>query len=345
MELLTPFKRDGWQLQSRAVMAPMTRGFADFKTGIIHPDTVSYYQRRAQDGIGMIVTEGIAIAEEAKGTVGIPGLYTDEQTEAWKEVTDSVHQEGGKIIAQLWHVGRLSHSYFTNGRKPLAPSSIKANGHTHRVRLPYEMPNEMTVYDIRNVIKQFVHAAYNAIKAGFDGVEIHAAHGYLIDQFHSTWTNIRKDRYGQNRYLFLEEILLAVGEAIGTNKIIVRFSEHKDDSPLYAWEDPEKEIQMLIEVFHKTKIELLHPSVNEFSKPLAHHSLTLHELVRKYWDKIIIGVGNLTSASAEKALKDGLIDLAAFGRPLLANSDFMHRTKASIPLKPYDSKIHLQQIK
>ncbi|MFD2132250.1 alkene reductase [Pseudogracilibacillus auburnensis] len=344
MNLLSPAYVNGWKLKSKVVMAPMTRGFANNETGIIHPDTVDYYSQRARDGIGMMMTEGIAIADEARGTIGIPGIYTSEQTDAWHNVTSAVHKEEGIIIAQLWHVGRLSHSYFTKGKKPLAPSPIQANGLTHKVRFPYEMPKEMTESDIQLVIKQFVHAAKNAMKAGFDGVEIHAAHGYLIDQFLSTQTNFRKDEYGRNRHLFLEEILLAVGEKIGADKIIVRFSEHKDDLPLYVWEDPETEVQKLIDVFHRADIKIIHPSANEFFCPLTHHPSILHGLIRKYWNKTMIGVGNLSPESAEIALRNGIVDLAAFGRPLLANPDFVHRIKSSSPLIPYQPKIHLEQL-
>ena len=344
MELLTPTYINGWKLQSKVVMASMTRGFADNESGIIHPKTTSYYQKRAQDGIGMIITEGIAIADEARGTIGIPGIYTAEQTEAWQKVTKAVHQEGGIIIAQLWHVGRLTHSFITNGKKPLAPSPIQANGLTHKVGLPYEMPQKMTTHDIDLAIEQFVCAARNAIDAGFDGVEIHAAHGYLIDQFLSTQTNFRKDNYGTNRYLFLEKILLAIGGEIGSNKIIVRFSEHKDDLPLYYWDDPESEVQKLIDVFHCAKIQVLHPSTKDFFSPLKKHPSILHGLIRKHWDKTIIGVGNLTPESSEQALKFGIVDLVAFGRPLLANPHFMNQIKHSSPLKRYVPTIHLNKL-
>jgi len=343
MNLLTPIHINGWQLQTKVVMAPMTRGFADSETGIIHQDTKEYYRQRAKDGVGMIITEGIAIADHARGTIGIPGLYTNEQAEAWCSVTNAVHKEGGIIIAQLWHVGRLSHSFFTNGQKPLAPSPIQANGLTHKVSIPYEMPKKMNHLDIQLVIQQFVHAAKNAMKAGFDGIEIHAAHGYLIDQFLSSQTNFRQDNYGKNRHLFLEEILLAAGEAIGPNKIIVRFSEHMDDLPLYEWDCPEEEIHKFMDVFDKAKIQVLHPSANEFFKPLTNHQSTLHGLIRTYWNKTIIGVGNLTPESAEAALINGVIDLAAFGRPLLANPDFINRIKSSLPINPYKPKVHLER--
>ncbi|MBT2619116.1 MULTISPECIES: alkene reductase [unclassified Bacillus (in: firmicutes)] len=342
MDLIKPIQVNQWTLQSKVVMAPMTRGFADQETGVIHPDTNKYYTTRAKNGVGMIITEGIAISPEARGTIGIPGLYTDEQTNAWKEVTEGVHNAGGVIIAQLWHVGRLSHSYFTGGTQPLAPSSIQANGLTHKIRMPYEMPKAMTQEDIQKVICDFAYAAKNARKAGFDGVEIHAAHGYLIDQFQNSWTNFRKDEYGKNKYLFLEQILKAVGNEIGIEKLIVRFSEHKDDSPLYVWEQPEEEIKQIIDVFNRTGIQIIHPSAQEYTKLLTNHSLTLHTLVRDFWDKAIIGVGALTPEIAEDAVIRGEIQLAAFGRPLLANPDFVQRLIESRNIIKYNANTHLE---
>lgn len=345
MKLLEPVKINQWNLQSRVVMAPMTRSFADQETGVIHPDTVAYYAKRVKHGVGMIITEGIAISPEARGTIGIPGLYTEQQTEAWKEVTEQVHQERGIIIAQLWHVGRLSHSSITGGIQPIAPSAVQANGLTHRVGLPYEMPKAMTVEDIRKVVQDFTRAAINARLAGFDGVEIHAAHGYLIDQFHFPWVNFRKDAYGRNKYLFLEEILQAVSDSIGSERVIVRFSEHKDDAPLFFWEQPEEEIKEILEVFRSIGIRIIHPSARSYQKTLAKHELTLHALVRKYWDGVVIGVGELTPEIAEGSLANGEIQLAAFGRPLLSNVDFVRRIKDKKAIKDYNSKVDLQYLK
>ncbi|WP_112180360.1 alkene reductase [Paraliobacillus zengyii] len=340
MELLKPIQIGNLSLQSKVVMAPMTRGFAN-DSGIIHPDTINYYKKRALNGVGMIITEGIAISPEAKGTVGIPGLYTKHQAEAWRDVTKEVHKAGGIIIAQLWHVGRLSHSYFTGGIQPIAPSAIQANGLTHKVNIPYEMPKPMTKADIQKVINDFAIAAQNAINAGFDGVEIHAAHGYLIDQFHSFWTNFRKDQYGKNKFLFLEQILHAVGSTIGMEKVIARFSEHKDDLPLFVWENPEEKMKEIMEVFYNTRVQIIHPSAQQYTKPLTNHFSTLHALVRKYWDKTAIGVGELTPEIAEEAIGRKEIQLAAFGRSLLANPDLVQRIEYSKPLKTYEPKSHL----
>ncbi|WP_223292396.1 oxidoreductase [Salipaludibacillus neizhouensis] len=343
MELLEPVQIGNYSLQSKVVMAPMTRGFAN-DLGIIHPDTINYYKIRAFYGVGMIITEGISISKEAQGTVGIPGLYTLRQVEAWKDVTKEVHKAGGLIIAQLWHVGRLSHSYFTGGTKPIAPSAVQANGQTHNIRMPYETPRPMTITDIERTIADFAAAAENAMNAGFDGVEIHAAHGYLIDQFQSYITNLRKDEYGQKKFLFLEQIIKAVGNSIGIDKVIVRFSEHKDDLPLYYWENPEDTVQEILNVFYKTGISLIHPSSPSFKKPLTNHTLTLHALIRKYWNKASIGVGEMTPNIAEEAISSSEIQLAAFARPLLANPDMVELLKRSTPLKKYHPETHLSTL-
>lgn len=346
MKLLEPIRINQWHLNSRLVMAPMTRGFANDKSGVIHSDTIAYYQKRARDGIGLIITEGITINPESKGTVGIPSLYTDQQVEAWKTVTDAVHKENGVIIAQLWHVGRLSHSYFTGGKKPLAPSAIRAEGLTHKVKLPYEEPKEMTHEDIYITIRDYVCAAKNALKAGFDGIEIHAAHGYLIDQFHSPFTNKRTDRYAYetNKYLFLEELLQHMIKEVGKERLIVRFSEHKDDCPQFVWETPEEEIKQLTELFKRMNLQFIHASAQHFNHPLTNHSLTFHQLIRKHWSLPIIGVGDLNPTTAEEALEKDEITLAAIGRPLLANPDFVEKVQQGKKLIEYNPTLHLRNL-
>ncbi|WP_410515222.1 alkene reductase [Paenibacillus sp. BR2-3] len=341
--LLENVKFGNWQLRSRVVMAPMTRSFADNITGEVGPEVADYYQKRAADGIGLIITEGINPSLRAKGTYGVPGLYTMNQIQSWKKVTDAVHQEGGTIAAQLWHVGRLTHHELTEGYPPQAPSSIAAKGLVHRLRKPYELPEEMTEADILEVIEQHAKAARNAIIAGFDGVEIHAAHGYLIDQFSTNLTNVRTDKYGggfTQRLTFMKELLIAVVKEIGAERTIVRFSEIKDDIPGFKWDDPEHAVAAYIRVFKEIGLSFLHPSTNQFSEVLT-NGLTFHQTVRKYWDGMIIGVGNLNSESASSAIMDGTIDLAAFGRPLLANPDFIQRIKSGSTLAPYDSRIQL----
>lgn len=335
-----------WLLHSRVVMAPMTRSFANDDTGEVGPDVVEYYRRRAADGVGLIITEGINPSKRGKGTLGVPGLYTTEQIESWQKVTEAVHQEGGTIVAQLWHVGRLTHSELTGGLPPQAPSPVLADGLVHRLRKPYEMPVEMTIDDIREVIDEYRTAARNALLAGFDGVEIHAAHGYLIDQFNSRITNFRTDRYGGNltqRLTFMKELLHAVAEEIGVDRTIVRFSERKDDTPAFRWDNPEEAVKAFLGVFEEIGLTIIHPSTPNFTEILD-DGMTLHQWVRKYWEGIIIGVGNLDPELASKAIAEGTIDLAAFGRPLLANPDFVERIKNNTKLESYNPSVHLQHL-
>lgn len=344
--LFQQVKIGNWKLRSRIVMAPMTRSFADNTTGEVSAETVEYYRKRAADGVGLIITEGINPGPRAKGTFGIPGLFTENQIQAWRKVTDAVHGEGGKIIAQLWHVGRLTHHELTEGFPPQAPSPIAAQGLVHRLRKPYELPEEMTTADISEVIGQFALAARYAIIAGFDGVEVHAAHGYLIDQFNSEMTNFRTDRYGGSlaqRLTFMKELLAAVIKEIDAEKTIVRFSEIKDDLPAYRWTEPEQTISAYIQVFKELGLSILHPSTPDYAKAFA-NELTFHQTVRKHWDGIIIGVGNLTPEIASAAICEGTIDLAAFGRPLLANPDYIQRIKNGLSVAAYDPELHLSHL-
>jgi N-ethylmaleimide reductase len=260
-------------------------------------------------------------------------------------VTEAVHAEGGTIIAQIWHVGRLTHHELTGGLPPQAPSAIQAEGLVHRFRKPYDMPEEMSIEDIQEVVSQFAQAAKNARTAGFDGVEIHGAHGYLIDQFNSDLTNKRTDRYGGDfaqRLTFMKEVLAAVIDAIGEDRTLIRFSLMKGGYSDNIMEHREEAIRTFTEAFKEVGVKMIHPStaMMDFTEVFA-DGKTLHQLVRKYWDGVIIGVGQLNPAIAEQALQGGTIDVAAFGRPLIANPDFLHRIKNGEELIEYDVNQHL----
>ncbi len=180
----------------------------------------------------------------------------------------------------------------------------------------------------------------------FIGVEIHGAHGYLIDQFNSEVTNKWTDEYGGdifNRLSFLKEVLNVVINEVGKDKTIIRFSEIKDDIPSYRWTNPEENIKAFIQVFNEVGIQILHPSTNNFTEKVA-NDMTFHQLVRKYWDGIIIGLGNLNPEIASIAIREGTINLATFGRPLLANPDFVHKLKEGRPLKPYEAVTDLKYL-
>ncbi|MED4582691.1 alkene reductase [Brevibacillus choshinensis] len=341
--LFEPVTIGAWKLKSRTAMAPMTRCFADDQTGAVGEDVVEYYRKRAADGIGLIITEGIVVSPRGKGNPGVPGIYSREQVDAWKKVTQAVHEEGGTIIAQIWHVGRLSHHEIAGNLPPQAPSAIAAEGLVPRYRQPYDVPEAMTIADIQELVGQYAQAAKNAIEAGFDGVEIHGAHGYLIDQFNSDISNHRTDQYGGDlaqRLTLMKEVLKAVIDAIGTERTLIRFSAHKADNPTYMWEDPEVAIRTFIEACKDAGATMIHPSIMQFTRVLA-DGKTMHQLVRKYWDGIIVGVGTLDPETAERAIAEGTIDVAAFGRPLIANPDFIHRLKNGEELEEYDAKSQL----
>ncbi|MFS0570438.1 alkene reductase [Brevibacillus sp. 179-C8.2 HS] len=342
--LLQPTSMGAWKLRNRIAMAPMTRTFADEQTGVVGPDVVEYYRKRAADGVGLIITEGTVISPRAKGTRGVPGLYTTEQIEGWKKVTDAVHQAGGVIIAQIWHVGRLSHHEIAGGLPPQAPSALQAEGHVHRFGKPYDTPEEMSLADIEEVIQQYAQAARNAMTAGFDGIEIHGAHGYLIDQFNSDISNHRQDEYGgdlRQRLTFMKEVAKAVISEVGADRTIMRFSALKDDQREYMWEDPDAAIQTFVEAFKEAGLTMLHPSTMSFDQVIA-EGKTLHELVRKYWDGIVIGVGDLSPERAEQAIQDAIFDVAAFGRPFLANPDLVSRLTQGEDLVAFNGREHLQ---
>lgn len=344
--LLEPVEVGSWRLRNRIVMAPMTRCFADDQTGIVGDDVVEYYRKRAADGVGLIITEGIIISHKGKGTFNLPGLYTSEQIRGWEKVTEAVHKEGGTIIAQLWHVGRLTHHKITGGFPPLAPSQIRAVGHVHRFGEPFDTPKEMTFGDIQDAIQQYAEAARNAMLAGFDGVEVHGAHGYLIDQFNSDISNKRKDRYGGDlaqRLTFMKEVLNTVIHEVGSERTMIRFSALKDDKANYMWNDPDEAIKIFTDAFKEVGVKWLHPSTNHFDHVIENEN-TLHQLVRKHWKSIIVGVGDLDPASANQAIKEGTIDLAAFGRPMLANPDFVKKVQTNKELEVYDRNKHLSQL-
>ncbi|WP_440115564.1 oxidoreductase [Paenibacillus sp. QZ-Y1] len=340
--LLNPVTINEWHLRNRLVMAPLTRGFANDHDGTVTAEVVAYYEQRARDGVGLIITEGIIPELAGKGTYGIPGLYTAEQTASWKRVTEAVHTHGGTIIAQLWHVGRLSHSDLI-GTAPLAPSSLRAEGRVHKLHKPYQIPQAMSVQDIQDTIEQFQIAARNAVLAGFDGIELHAAHGYLIDQFINEKTNHRTDEYGGDttgRLRFLRDIIIAVKKEISVDRISVRFSEKKDDDPSYVWADKAGMIDAYLNLFRETGISILHPSIDRYTRTWEGEQ-TFHQRIRSQWDGIIIGVGDLDVQTAELAVTNGIIDLTAFGRPFIANPDLVQKLHAGQQLVEYDANAHL----
>lgn len=342
--IFSNYKIGNLTLDNRIVMAPMTRGFADDETGEVNYLVADYYGKRARYGAGLIITEGIAINETAKGTYGIPGIFTHCQMLSWQKVTREVHQYKTKIFAQLWHVGRVSHQEILNGHAPVAPSPISASGKVHRLKKPFQTPRALTNTEVYQIIDDYRDAARNAMEAGFDGVEIHAAHGYLIDQFISEKTNQRQDEFGgslQNRLRFLDLIIKEVKKVVPQNRISIRISEKKDDDTDYVWEYPEEMVCAITGVLAKHQLKILHPSVENYEDTLQNDLRSLHTLFRQYWDETLIAVGNIDPERGVDIIEADQADFVAFGQLFISNPDLVIRLKATREIFPNQTKDQL----
>jgi len=260
MKLLESIKLGSLQLKNRMAMAPMTRSRADLK-GNVGESTVLYYTQRAS--AGLIISEAINISKQAAGSPLTPGIYTQEQIESWKKVTAAVHQNDGVIYAQLWHTGRVGHSLVKDGELPVAPSAIAIEGQQHftmQGMKDYEIPRALEISEIEQIIQSYKQAAINAIEAGFDGVELHAAFGYLPNQFLSDSANHRTDQYGgshENRNRFVVEILKEMVSAIGTNKVAVRISPSSTYNSIQH-ENPIEQFHLLVNEFNQLPLSYVH---------------------------------------------------------------------------------------
>jgi len=326
---------NGIELKNRFVMAPMTRSRSSQPGDIPNALMAEYYGQRAS--AGLIISEATQISLQGKGYAKTPGIYTQEQIEGWKLVTNEVHQKGSKIFCQLWHVGRVSSSK-VNGLQPIAPSAKIAkdtqvyifdgapNGDATFV--PVEEPKTMTKDDIKQVIEEFRVAAKNAIEAGFDGVEIHGANGYLIDQFLRSNSNVRTDEYGgnqENRVRLLTEITQAVADEIGTQKTGVRLS------PFISFKDmndPEilQTIMLASQKLEEIGVTYIHLCEADWDDAPTIPNDFRTEL-RNTFSNTIIATGNKTPKEANEILADNLVDLVGFGRRFLSNPDYPKRVK------------------
>ena len=313
-------------------MAPMTR--ARNVNGIPDEHNALYYAQRA--GAGLIITEGTAISDTAKGVLYIPGLYTPAQVEGWKQVTKAVHERGSKLFAQLWHVGRVSHtSNQPGGMAPVGPSDIQAAntfawGYTddgNEGFVPASKPRALTTSEVKQVVADFAHAAKNAVAAGFDGVELHGANGYLIEQFLNPYVNNRSDDYGgsiENRCRFLLEAVDACIEVIGHEKVGIRLTPYGGLGALPHYDEIEATYHYLAEELAKREVVYIH-LMDQQSK--GSHALPkgFLERFRTWYSGVIILAGSMNREKAERLINAGTIDIAAFGEPFIANPDLVER--------------------
>lgn len=326
-------------LGSRVVMAPMTR--ARCADTIPTEQTAEYYRQRA--GAGLIVTEGTPISPEGQGYAHVPGIWSDEQVAGWRTVTDAVHGRGGKIFSQLWHVGRLSHVSLQLGQQlPVGAGCVPAReGKTFAFTdngtvgfVDVSRPRALSTDEVDRVTRDFAGAAVNACDAGFDGVELHGANGYLFEQFLNPATNARTDRYGgtiHNRARFLLETVDRVIGAIGPSRVGIRLSPFSElfDMPPYG--EAADTYLLLASELSRRPLAYVH-LIDQL--PEGHRILDAEFLraFRAAYDGTVILAGGMTRELAENLIADGLIDLAAFGQPFIANPDLVERLENGWPL-------------
>ncbi len=320
-------------VKNRIFMAPLTRNRAH-PDGTPHEMAIKYYKQRAS--AGLIVAEATQISPEGKGYVNTPGIYNEKHVEAWRKVTDSVHETGGKIVLQLWHVGRISHtSLQPNGGQPLAPSDIRASADTF-TESGVEMastPRALLTDEIGQIVDQYAHAAKLAISAGFDGVEVHAANGYLLNQFIATNTNHRDDQYGgnvANRARFLLEVVDAVSAEIGAGKTGVRLSPTGTFNDVHD-EQVEENYTYIYSELSKRRIAFLHVAEKFPGIAVPDAGLDLLAQLRNEFDGAYIANGDYGRESATESVKAGAFAVA-FGRPFIANPDLPERLELGLPL-------------
>lgn len=326
-----------FQLANRMVLAPMTRARAG-KNRIPNALMAEYYAQRAD--AGLLVSEATSISIQGLGWNESPGIYTDIQAQSWKQITDAVHHKGGFIFLQLWHCGRASHSSFhPDLGLPVAPSAIKLNGeyiHTPIGKQPYETPRALEIKEIRHIIQDYQEASEKAKKSGFDGVEIHAANGYLIDEFLQSKSNQRIDEYGgsiKNRTRFLLEIIEAVKSVWSNHQIGVRVSPNGIYNDMGS---PDYREQFLYVARELTAHDLAYLHIMDglgFGFHGLGEPMTLNEF-RSVYSGNIIGNCGYTQESAEEKLRLNHADLIAFGRPFIANPDLVYRFKNNLELNP-----------
>ncbi len=334
--LLSPFDLRGLPLKNRVVMSPMTRARAGTER-LPNALMAEYYVQRAS--AGLIITEGTHFSDQSIGWLNSPGIYTDKQTEAWKAVVEAVHAQGTPIFLQLWHCGRASHSSFhKNGELPVAPSAVKLQGeymHTPRGKEPYETPRALREEEIPGIVEDFRQGAARAKAAGFDGVELHAANGYLIDEFLQSKTNRRTDRYGgslENRYRFLDEIVTAV-LTVWPDRVGVHLSPNGTYNDMGS-PDFRETFLYVAEQLNRRALAYLHVVDGlAFGFHGLGEPMTLAEF-RGVFQGPLIGNCGYTQETAEAALQGRHADLISFGRPFISNPDLVERFVQGWPLHP-----------
>ncbi|MHC5653763.1 alkene reductase [Stappia sp. ICDLI1TA098] len=335
--LFEPFALGDLTLANRIVMAPLTRNRADagFVPGAL---AAEYYSQRAS--AGLLISEASQISQQGQGYQDTPGIYTRAQIEGWRKVTDAVHGKGGRIFLQLWHVGRISHvDLQENGGAPVAPSAIRAEGKTfvNNAFTDVSMPRALDLDEIPGIVEDFRQAAANAIAAGFDGVEIHGANGYLLDQFAKDGANTRTDAYGgsiENRARLMLEVAAAVADEIGAGRTGIRISPVSPANGITT-SDPQALFDHIVDRLDALGLVYLHVVEGATGGPRDIAPFDYGSLRRRFRNAYIANNG-YDLALATSSLAEGKADLFAFGRPFISNPDLVERLKSGAPLAEID---------
>lgn len=332
--LFDPLELGLMTLPNRILMAPLTRGRSTRE----HVPTdlmIEYYTQRAS--AGLITTEATGITQEGLGWPYAPGIWSEEQVEHWKPITESVHAAGGRIDVQLWHMGRIVHPSFLGGAQPVSASATTAPGdaHTYEGKKPYAQARPLTVEDIQRLLDDYEKAAKNAVRAGFDGVQIHAANGYLIDQFLRDNSNFRDDEYGgsvENRLRLLKEVTQRVVNTLGARRVSVRLSPNGDSQGVND-SDPQALFSAAgaaLDEIGIASLELREPPLDgTFGKA---ERPPVHPVIRKAFSGVLVLNSDYTLARGAAALAAGEADAIAYGRPFLANPDLPQRFAEGLAL-------------
>jgi N-ethylmaleimide reductase len=337
--LFQPFSLGGLKLANRVVMAPLTRSRADHRSLAPRPMNAEYYAQRAS--AGLIIAEATQIMPEGQGYAWTPGIYSEEQIAGWSLVTDAVHASGGRIFLQLWHVGRISHPDLQPGAVlPVSASAVKPEGQafTETGFKPMVTPRALDLDEIPAIIAQYGAAARNAKEAGFDGVEIHGANGYLIDQFLRDKTNRRTDAYGgsvENRTRFLVEAAEAAAKAFGADRVGVRLSPLSPFNDI-ADSNPEPLFTRAVERLSELGLGYIHVIEGETQGARAPEGGFDLSVLRQVFKGAYIGNNGYDAALAAERIAAGAVDLVAFGRPFIANPDLVERIRTGAPLAQPD---------
>src|SRR5579864_868929 len=349
--LFSPLQVGPYRLAHRVVMAPLTRMRADRSSFAPRPLNADYYAQRATAG-GLLIAEASPVMVTGRGNPGTPGIYSETQINGWRRVVDAVHAKGGLIFLQLWHVGRASHSSFQpGGALPVAPSAVPITGNgmlamtADGKMAPYETPRALETEEVGQVVEAFRQAAKNAREAGFDGVEIHGANGYLLEQFLQSHTNLRTDRYGgsiENRARLLLEIAQAAIGVWGANRVGVRLSPYgiangsgeADPMPLYT------HVVKALDALGLAYLHFIEPRSSGAGRAEVNWQNVPSAMVlfRPVWRGVLISAGGFTGETAEAAIAQGHTDAIAFGRIFISNPDLPLRLQRGYPLTPYDRK-------